>query len=142
MTHPMYLCAWSVNHGDEKFTDHFHVFETRAEADKHVDSIWDEAHAWAVSRVEWASEPHWMDADHCEPTHGERPCYVATPNGPLDGVAYELKNAPTPSWTVETLDQAIQFEVTGRRIREKFGECSYPTFSRSADNIQPHEVLS
>ena len=62
----------------------------------------------------------------------ERACYVSTPDGPRDAVAYEVTH-PADTWMVETLDKAIQFEVTASRVKSMFNSCAFPTFMRHFD---------
>ena len=57
----MFLCAWTVNHGNNNITDHFSLFDTMEEAENCAARIFNVAHTWAITKVISASEPHWEE---------------------------------------------------------------------------------
>ena len=57
----MYLCAWTINHGENVLTDHYELLNNIEEVDKWKKEIHHVAHCWAVSKILDASEPHWIE---------------------------------------------------------------------------------
>jgi|TARA_R110002111_G_scaffold28567_1_gene60710 hypothetical protein len=51
-------------------------------------------------------------------------CYINRQDEILDAVAYNEGD----HWTVETIDQSIQFKVYASFIASKFDACTFPTF--------------
>lgn len=59
----MYLCAWTINHGENVMTDHYELIDNIGAVDKWKKEIHPVAHCWAVSKVLDASEPHWIEGE-------------------------------------------------------------------------------
>ena len=60
----MYLCAYTLNYGNDHLEDIFLTFETRAEAGRFVEEKLyplDHLHCWAVAEITAASEPQWLE---------------------------------------------------------------------------------
>ena len=59
----MYLVAWTYTHPEEGVLDRFVLYDTRSEARAFVDTtllVDDRVYCWALTKVEEASEPHWV----------------------------------------------------------------------------------
>ena len=61
----MWLCAWTINHGQNNLTDHWLIHSGRHAVVDWVSEIidTDDLHCWAVSQIVSASEPHWTTGD-------------------------------------------------------------------------------
>ena len=59
----MYLCAWTINHGENIFTDHYELLNNIDAVEKWKIEIYQAAHCWSVSKVLEASEPHWIEGE-------------------------------------------------------------------------------
>lgn len=59
---PMWLCAWTENHGNNDLRDSFTLHETEAEAAlAYLKALAnDRLHCAAVAQISTATEPHWM----------------------------------------------------------------------------------
>lgn len=61
----MILLAWTLNYGDDNLHDHWIVVETAEEARQEASKLIMEEpklHCWAISAIQWGSEPHWTEA--------------------------------------------------------------------------------
>lgn len=59
----MYLCAWTINHGENIFTDHYELLNNIEAMNKWKKGIHQVAHCWSVSKILDASEPHWVEGE-------------------------------------------------------------------------------
>jgi hypothetical protein len=65
----MWICAYTINHGDNRLTDFWTVHETEAEAIAAYRATFgmDNLHCAAVAKISEATEPHWVEWPEREP---------------------------------------------------------------------------